>query len=272
MSERCLDGETLFAYLAGAMEPREATAVERHVAECPRCAKVLERMTASLEMLRDSAGVVDAESECPDQESTAAYADGRLSGEAAEDALAHLAECGSCLALLSDLWSGHDGVVPEAAVRTEARVLSTLERESRTAVVNWRHGVATLVRGFERSLDETTAVLRGAGLEPAPAFTRGRVPLRLSWSGPDELELECEVREFGGHPALLGRLTSPSGAARALSVTLTSADRARGPESLDAEGRFGPWPLAQGRNELTLAGSALPAGRTELLIDLVEER
>ena len=52
---------------------------------------------------------------------------------------------------------------------------------------------------------------------------------------------------------------------------LSSDEVTTGPESLDADGRFGPWPLARGENVLRLTG--LPAqagGRAQLVVVLAE--
>ncbi len=269
MSGECPAGERLLAYLEGAADEEETASVERHLADCRSCTLLAERMKRSLDILRDLGERRRRGDECPQWASVIAYAERHLDDDEAAGTLRHIEECPDCLGFLADLWSDEGCTVPASARAVEDRVFSTLAAEGRTAVVRWVDGAATLVRGFARALDEATRSA-GVNLVPAPAPMRGAKPLRLGWSGPGGLGLECEIREAAGGPTVLGRLSAAGSTLRAASAMLRSAGSTRGPESLDAAGRFGPWPLSPGTNRLILSGAGLPEGGVDLSIELIE--
>ena len=135
--------------------------------------------------------------------------------------------------------------------------------------------VAVAERSVELIRDFARAGLSGAGGgpfdAPAPAFATarsGRAPIRLLWSGDGGLEVECEIRRATRGATLTGRVTAGGGPARATSVTLVTPGETWGPESPDPGGRFGPWPLAAGRNRLVLAGGTEDDGAVELSIEV----
>jgi anti-sigma factor RsiW len=266
MIGRCLSpGEMLaLAEDSPASEPRSQ--LEDHAAKCPECARALAGIREAVRELRRAATPPMAEAEeCPDWELVAAYADGSASGEDATRAESHLAGCSRCLAFAADLWSARDRVAVGTEDSTFEKVLDSLVSRARTAIVRWTGSAFSVVRGFASGLDEGEASLAPAWLAGA---ARGGPRVRFGWEGEKGVKLECEVRLLGDHPALAGRVTAGDDAARELSVALRGGAEIRGPESLDALGRFGPWPLARGRNELVLSGARLTAGRVELAIEL----
>jgi len=54
-------------------------------------------------------------------------------------------------------------------------------------------------------------------------------------------------------------------------VSLRGAAPGVGPETPDAEGRFGPWRLAPGSCVLVLGGPGLPEGGTELELVVMQD-
>ncbi len=281
MSETCPGREALLLCVEGELSAGEAEEVFRHIAGCPRCEEVMSGLlvlTAALRRARrGGAAGLDAEASgpsrgaCPDKEEIAAYADRSLeTGEAAE-VERHLVSCGSCLSELADLWSMSGPPDHDAPDRAVADVLARLAGESRTAVLRWAERSIELVRGFASRLADDA---RGPALTPAlsAALSRSRGhEVRLHWSGGGGVAFEGIARADEGGVSLTGRVTVGGAPAATTSAALVSSAVVRGPESLDADGRFGPWPLSGGRNTLRLTG--LPAeadGAAELVVRLDE--
>ena len=79
-----------------------------------------------------------------------------------------------------------------------------------------------------------------------------------------------QVRQERGGPTITGRLSPAGVSASRVSVVLLSGAGRRGPESLDDEGRFGPWPVAHGDNTLRFTGLPDAPGRdVELRVSVV---
>lgn len=269
MSELCPAPGDLLAYAEGATEDAASEAVARHVQNCDDCARRLREMRALTKLLRAGARPGEPGSDCANWELVAAYAEGSVSGIEAERVERHIAACPVCLAMLAELWLTESGPSTARTRDVERRVIAALAREAKTAVVSWRDGVATLLRGFAAALEEAETVLAGGPPEPVPALARGSRAVRFGWTGADGLSLECEVKDLGGRPALVGRVTKSEEPATAVSASLRGGRTSRGPESLDEEGRFGPWPLDDGQNELILTGTPVTGGRLELALELV---
>ena len=81
--------------------------------------------------------------------------------------------------------------------------------------------------------------------------------------------MEGVVRAEGRAPSLTCRVTVEGTPAVAVSAVLSSDEVTTGPESLDADGRFGPWPLGPGENILRLTGLPAEAGDTAQLVILL---
>jgi anti-sigma factor RsiW len=255
LKRACPSGAELLALAEGLSDPQDRERIEGHLPGCAACRARLAEITRLSGALRAEgrAGSPARPTVCPGDELLAAYADGSLDGRRATRIERHVAGCRRCLAEVADLLAlAHADArdAPEGAVQG---VLDRLEEERRTAVVRLGARSVELVRGFVRAYAPADRGALSAPLEPAFATARGgRVPVRLAWSGSG-IEVECEVRRSEAGATLTGRVTAGGDAARATSITLATPDRTWGPESPDARGRFGPWPMPAGTNRLLLA-------------------
>jgi anti-sigma factor RsiW len=279
----CPPEETLHSYAEGLLGEDERSAIEAHLGSCGRCRGLVgslehaHRTLAEAGAGRRGAGSLEPpgrsatpEAGCPDPELLAAYADGSIEGRRAAAVEDHLVRCGSCLTEVADLLAMSAAPGRDAPDRAVERALGRLDREGKTAVVRLAERSVALIRDFARTAAPGATV---APFEaPAPAFAtarRGRAPARLHWSGGRDLHVECEIMWAGEGPALTGRITAGHAPARAASVTLRGPAATRGPESIDARGRFGPWPLPAGTSTLVLSG-VCDDGALELTIEVEE--
>ncbi len=286
MRESCPDKETLLLYAEGELTGHEAEEVGSHVADCEICAETVSGLRALAAVLRrtglrsaggpgvtssrtDSGGLTGASrsASCPDAATIAGYVDGSLDGGRAGEVEKHLVSCRTCLGLVADLWAMSGVAEHDAPDSVVASVLTRLEGESRTAVLRWTERSIELVRDF------ASAWAGGAGRapvflpEPAMATSRGSgTEVRLHWSGGGGAAVEGVVRAEGRAPSLTCRVTVEGTPAVAVSAVLSSDEVTTGPESLDADGRVGPWPLARGENVLRLTGLPAKAGGSAQLV------
>jgi anti-sigma factor RsiW len=212
-----------------------------------------------------------SEETCPRGAIIAGYVDGSLGVSEIAEVERHITSCGSCLTEVADLWSMVGPADHDAPDSVVAAVLARLGKESRTAVLRWAERSLELVRDFASGLAEEVSVGLGPGPEPAVAVSRmpaGEV--RLHWSGVGGADLEGIVRDEGGGASLTGRVTVGGAPAVSTSAALCSAASTRGPESVDVDGRFGPWPLSRGGNVLHLTGLPEEAGGAADLVVLLE--
>jgi len=274
LSKACPDRERLLAFVEGTLDAEASASVRRHISSCASCGEAVREISRLTGLLR-SAGSrgLSPDDECPEWGTTAAYADGLLRPKERQSAERHIAGCDSCLRLLGELWS-----VDEVSARANARsversVLERLERDARTAIVAWREGTLALVRGFARGLREAADTVAAEGARPtvAAATVRGSTSIGFGWRGDGGLSLECEVRGADGRPSLLGMVSMNGEPDPSTSVALRSRELDRGPETPDAMGRFGPWPLTPGENTVILSGARVPGGSVELRLELVED-
>ncbi len=277
MTERCPSGEELLGLVRGALDDDAASRVRGHVDSCNDCRERvvgLEEITRLLRRggeARTADDSLRSDSECLDPELVAAYADGSADGETSVLVERHLANCGSCLAELADLWHlSSGGVVADAPERAVRAALARLESEGRTAIVRWAGATVSVVKDFARAQTEVLEeVLAGKG-ELQPALARaGAEAVLISWRGERGLVLEgrIDIRE-GGRPALAGRLTRLGCPDLGLSAALSGLGERHGPESLDSEGRFGPWSLASGENTLRVTGRSVGERGLSLIIEI----
>jgi hypothetical protein len=239
--------------------------VEKHVRACAACSKELEELRATTAVLREARRRAPERLErCNEHDLTAAYADGLLSAGERAAAERHLAVCDSCMALLADLWSPDDDRTDAARAEAERRALLALKRDAARAVVALREGAIAVLRGFASGALEAAEAIATGATPARPALARGADVAQLNWRGPDGLALECLISERSGAASLVGRLRKRGEPVTAVSVSLRGAARRVGPETPDAEGRFGPWRLVLGSCVLVLAGPGLPQGGTEL--------
>lgn len=267
MTASCPSPGEILAFVDGALDDSDTRRIGRHVEQCPECARLLAHTRMAVEALREAgrAGRLTsaAAPECPEWETTAAYADGLLSEHETALAEAHIARCGWCLEFLADVWAPLREERPHVEVRRAVRAALT---RGRTAVVRWGDGVVSLVRGFTEGPSEPAN-----GWCPAPAATRGPGAVRFGWVADAGVVLECEVRPMAGRPVLLGRVVAQGVPAAGVSAALAGRVGGEGPESLDGLGRFGPWALEPGRNALVLSGTIFAGGRAELEIELLDD-
>ena len=289
MRRSCPDKEKLLLYAEGELTGRDAEDVGSHVADCETCAETVSGLRAVGAVLRraglrstggpgvtlsrtGSGGLTGASrlASCPDTETIAGYVDGSLEGGRAGEVEKHLVSCRTCLGLVADLWAMSGVAEHDAPDSVVAGVLARLEGESRTAVLRWTERSIELVRDF------ASAWTRGAGRPPvflpelAVATSRSSgTEVRLHWSGEGGSAVEGVVRAEGRASSLTCRVTVGGTPAVAVSAVLSSDEVTTGPESLDADGRFGPWPLGRGENILRLTGLPAEAGDTAQLVILL---
>lgn len=272
MRRSCPDREKLLLHAEGELNGRDGEEIASHVADCEACAETVRSLRALTSALR-RAGAEPGSSRsdaCPNAAAVAGYVDGTLEGDRARDVERHVVSCRTCLRLVADLWAmsgatGHDA--PDGAV---ARVLARLESDSRTAVLCWAERSIELVRDFASSWSSGAGRAPAFVGEPALATTRSSgTEARLHWRGPGGAVVEAVVRAHGRAASLTCRVTVDGSPAAAVSAVLASGGATTGPESLDADGRFGPWPLAPGDNVLRLSGLAAEVdGAAELVVVL----
>ena len=274
MSEHCPDTGRLLLYLAGELDDEGTRSVREHVSSCAQCATLatsLERLTGHL---RESAPVPAVRSgECLETEALAAYADGTLPAQRADDVEAHLAGCDACLREVGDLMRLAGPAEYDAPDASVSRVLNRLSEDSRTAVVRWGERSLSVVRGFASAVASGLAEGVGAPAERAFAVARdGGASAALAWSGDQGSEVLGLLEISRGEVSLTGRVVCCGNGARAVSVSLSSDAGRRGPESPDGAGTFGPWPVERGRNVLRLTGlPESPRDPVELVLQVEDE-
>ena len=289
MRRSCPDDEKLLLYAEGELTGRDAEEVGSHLAGCVACTDTVSALRATAAVLRragrpaaegpgtaplgavvEGAVSVSGLGRCPDAATITGYVDGSLESGRTAEVEEHLVSCRACMALVADLWamSGaeeHD--VPDSVV---AGVLARLERDSRTAVLRWSERSIELVRDFASSWAAGAGRAPDSVPEPAMATSRASdAGVRLHWSGEGGAVVEGVVRARGRAGSLTCRVTVKGVPATAVSAVLSSDEVTTGPESPDAGGRFGPWPLGRGENVLRLTGLPPDAcGSARLVVTL----
>ena len=289
MRQGCPDKETLLLHAEGELLGREGEEVTSHVADCEACAETVSSLRALGAELRraglrgqggpaallsrvGSGAPTGASSSgtCPDASTIASYIDGSLEADRAGEIEGHLVSCRPCLGLAADLWAMSRVAENDAPDRVVAGVLARLEGESRTAVVRLAGRAIEVVSDFASAWAESAGGAPAFMPEPAVAVSRSSgTEVRLHWSGEGGVVVEAVVRAEGRAASLTCRVTVGGRPAAAVSAVLSSDGVRTGPESLDPDGRFGPWPLARGDNVLRLTG--LPdegGGSARLLVVL----
>jgi len=286
---RCPDKEKLLLHAEGELKGRDGEEVASHVAACATCADTVSSLRALASELRRvgvrSAGERTAflsrmgpvaatgssqSGECPDAVTITGYVDGSLEGDRAGEVEGHVVSCRTCLGLVADLWAMSGAAGRDAPDRAVARVLARLEADSRTAVLRWAERSIEVVRDFASSWAAGTGSAPAFAAEPAVATSRSSgTAVRLNWSGEGGAVVEAVVRAHGSATSLTCRVTVDGTPAVAVSAVLSSDTVTTGPESLDADGRFGPWSLVPGDNVLRLSGLPAEAGGVVELVVVV---
>jgi anti-sigma factor ChrR (cupin superfamily) len=279
MERTCPDRSALLLFVEGELGAGEADKIAAHVGTCPVCGGAVSEMRTLTDELRRAGGTnvlsgsrhdeSGRTADCPEPVRIAAYVDGSLDAGTAALVERHVVSCRTCLAEVADLWHMMGPENHDASEGAVAAALALLETDARTAVLRWAEQSLELVRGFASSL-ATVAGAADAELVPAAATSRSAGgEARLLWSGEAGAELVGAVRSEGDTVSLTGRVTVRGAPAIATSAGLSSAEAVRGPESLDADGRFGPWPLSPGRNLLRLTGLPGRSGSAELVVMVI---
>lgn len=269
MNQDCPNRETLLRFVDGSMGEEDVRTLGEHLERCEACRLEISALRRLVELLRSAGSVrhLPAAGVCPDGETLAAYADGSLSAARSLEFEEHLAGCAACVSELADLWALSGPPTMDAPDSAVAAALSRLDRSARTAMVRWSDKAVELVRDFATALSE---VVSSSGLEPAlaAASRAASEPVALNWAGSG-LEVRAIVESGADGPSVTGHVSSGSGDTAAVSVSMSWGGGKRGPESLDAAGRFGPWTLVEGSNVLRLTGGPLASGRPlELVIEV----
>jgi anti-sigma factor RsiW len=273
---KCVDGATLILLAAGELNSDDRRAAEEHLATCEECRNAFQELKRVGEVLagvrgRTVAAGITPGRDCPEGEQLAAYADGSLDGHRAAAIEEHLASCRSCLAEVADLWKLVGPETHDATDATVAAVLDRLESDSRTAVVRLTERVLEVLQGFGACAADAVTALGAAAGEPALAASRAAGgPVKLEWEGSSGEKVEAELTRGGSGLQLTGRVTLDGRPTPAVSVSISGAAGTCGPETPDASGRFGPWPLAEGRNVMTFSGLTSDAGERTALTVVVE--
>lgn len=269
MDQTCERADLIPAYLAGELAEHEARSFEEHLASCPNCADAVEAFEAVSRRMPALGGRGGLTEDCLDPETLAAYADGSLDGPKRGAAERHLAVCERCLSEVADLWREAAGATLDVSNAAVDRVIERLRGQTEVALVRWAGATLSVLRGFAEEADRLTGS-RDERPQPAIAGVRdaGEQRASLFWDNGRGTSLRCSVELRSGRPVLLGQFTGGAEALARISVSLTTAEGGRGPESPDAGGRFGPWPLGTGRNTLSLSGGGIGPTPLELGIEL----
>jgi anti-sigma factor RsiW len=279
MERTCPDRPTLLLFVEGGLGTAEADEVAAHVRTCEVCGGAVSEIRNLTGALRKAAvessvsgaapGDLRRKEDCPEPVRIAAYVDGSLDADAAARMERHIVACRTCRAEAADLWYMMGPEEHDAPDRAVAAALARLNSDACTAVLRWAGRSLELVRGFASSLAEAVAEA-GPGPQPAAATARSAgSEATLLWTGDEGAQLVGAVRAEGDSVSLTGRVTVGGAPASATSAGLSSAGAVRGPESLDADGRFGPWPLSPGRNLLRLTGLPGGTGSAELVVMVI---
>ncbi len=259
---RCPPHERLLAHIEGLESDAERTELKGHLQDCRSCRDELAILVAVTHVLRDASGVAAPGRACGESDELLAYADGRLDSLRATEFEKHLVHCGSCLAELADIWAMRESDECDPLPETVARVMRRLTEERRTLLVRISEKTLTAARTVAASL-ETLAGWSVVPDLPAAAAARSRRSIvHVLWREAPDITVEYLLEWSAGSAELTGRIESEEGRAQAISVALSNDEGARGPESPDAAGRFGPWRLAPGQNKIFLSGAPIAGGRS----------
>ncbi len=270
----CPPRERLLAHIEGLESEVERAETERHLGDCASCLEEVASLAAITGVLRGAAAKsADAGAVCSKSDELLAYADGRLEPSIAAEFEKHLIHCRSCLGELADLWAMSGPYEYDVGPEVVALVAKRLAEERRTLLVRISEKTLTAVRAVGASIEE----LAGWSVVPdIPAVAAARsdcCKVHLLWEEESGITVKYVLEWSLGSVELTGRVMSAKGPVEAISVALASKDDARGPDSPDSEGRFGPWKLARGQNTISLSGTPIAGGLSHhgILVDAVRD-
>ncbi len=269
----CPPRERLLAYIEGLETEVERAELEKHLRNCPSCRRELAILTAMTHALRERAGPAVPDTVCTRSDELLAYADGRLDSSGAAEFERHLVHCRSCLAELADMWAMGESHECDVRQETIERVMKRLTEERRTLLVRISEKTLTTARTVAASVEELLGWSVAPHVPLAAAARSRHTAVNVLWREEGGITVEYLLEWSGGFAELTGRVEKGGRPAPAISVALSNDDGTRGPESLDAAGRFGPWRLASGHNRISLSGASVAGGLShhEIAVDAVRD-
>lgn len=281
MSERCPDITELLAHAEGRTEAPGATDIENHLTRCPECRSVAESLRDQVASLRAAGGAPGVPrlsvATCSEQEEgrgydAGAYLNGELDDAERAKYERHVAGCAACLAELSDLISARSEDAPRVAEAVVKAALTRLRGDRNRVVVELTRGALRFVEGWMDAARDFAAATGFDSRVPALAGVRsGAPPVTLHWEAGPGYVFDCEMTPSRAGAEIVGRVLRGSDPAVDVSVAVRGQGAPRGPESVDAEGRFGPWTLATGASELRFEALNLPEGVLSVTLEVAPE-
>ncbi len=286
MTNHCPDGALLLAFVEGRTSSEDARHVEQHAADCQRCAaelKALTRLVDALESASSHAGGANDAAPAPGKSAcddgscghgydAGAFLDGLLEGDARVEFVAHAAECTVCREELSDLMAARRSDAPLVNEDVVAATLARLRKERSRIVLRISEGSIRFVDGWIASAKNFAARTGFDVREPALGGLRSdKPPVTLHWESEGGYAFDCELTSDPTGSELVGRVLRVGDPAVDISVALRGASVPRGPESVDLDGRFGPWHLDPGSSELRFEALHLPRGSVKVTLDIARD-
>jgi anti-sigma factor ChrR (cupin superfamily) len=270
----CPPRERLLAHIEGLESEVERSEMERHLHNCRSCSEEVAILMAITDALRGEAGTSAApDTICSRSDELLAYADGALDPSVAAEFEEHLVHCRSCLRELADVWAMGGPDEADAGPEAVAGVMRRLAEERRTVLVRISETTLIAVRTVAASIDNVAGWSVIPDLPAAAAARSRRRMLRLLWREEGGITVEYVLERSRGFIELTGRVKNAEGPAPAISVAVANNESARGPQSPDSAGRFGPWKLAPGQNTILLSGTSIADGLShhEIMVDAVRD-
>ena len=284
MNKHCPDGASLLAYAEGRAAGESVQEIEEHVRGCRACAAevdVLTRLSAALASagacevggLGTTAGrALRGAGTCGEGYDPAAFLDGLLDRRARAQFELHVSECSTCLEELSDLMAARRHDAPVVRDEVVATTLMRLRGEQSHLLLQLAEDALTFVDGWIRAAKDFTVITADDEWEPVLGVARAeRPPVAIHWKSDGGYSFDCELTHGVSGPEIVGRVFRDGAPAIEVSVGLRGVGQPRGPESVDADGRFGPWALGTGASKLRFEALHLPGGSVEITLDVARD-
>ncbi len=281
MTKHCPDGALLLAFVEGRASSEEARQVEKHIAECAECAaevEALAHLVAALASIEARVGRAAAkprrtpdcnDGSCGQGYDAAAFLDGLADPAARARFEEHAMECPTCFEELSDLMAARRADAPLVGEDVVARALERLRAERSRVVLRLSEGALQFIEGWIESATNFAARTGFEAREPALTGARSdETPVTLHWESDGGYVFDCELTAGPTGSELVGRVLRDGAPAVDMSVALRGAGVPRGPESVDLDGRFGPWHLEPGESELRFEALRLPHGSVAVALEI----
>jgi len=281
VTDHCPDGALLLALAEGRAAPDDARRLREHTTECPACAAemlALGRLVAALRSastvdgrIEDAArtGCTGGDGSCGHGYDAGAFLDGALDPAERLAFERHATHCAICRDELSGLMTARRNDAPLGNDDVVAATLAKLRSERSRVLFRLADGALRFVGGSIESAANFAALTGFDARQPALAGVRSdEAPVTLHWESDGGYSFDCEVTGCSSGSELIGRVLHDDQPALDMSVALRGASVSHGPESVDLDGRFGPWHLEPGTSELRFEALRLPDGRLTITIDI----